>query len=495
MSRLLLLVGGFAAGLAFLLLGACFGPGAEEMNSADRLVAQLGSDNFQEREQAGEALEALGEAALPALRRALRHPDPEVRRHAGELAQRLERRLDSRRLLTPRRLRLVVKDLPVPDAVAELSRVAGAPIHLRGSQERLRERRVTLDTGDTTFWDALARLCREAGLRECPTLPLQAAPAEEGGRDGIVVVDTSVFAQSPGSDGPFALEEGAPPELPATQVGALSIRALPPAGSPLRFPDSGAWLRVTLEVKPEPAIDWQSLVSLRLDRAVDEHGQVLRPGPAFVAGAFRPARFVERGFLIAENGLALPVNAGLRQVSLPLEAGPLPARCLKELHGTLAARIRPPVETLVTAEDLMQARGRRFTGPDGTMLKVSEVTADDAGGYDIKVGVAEAPRVLDFDVPSVRVLNLNRNNVGPDLLSPAERTSLFTARDANGKPLLLATASRAPSQDRSLQLYNLVFQAGRGQGPPVRLAYHGRRTALIEVPFVLRNVPLLPEAR
>src|SRR5262249_41559055 len=143
-----------------------------------------------------------------------------------------------------------------------------------------------------------------------------------------------------------------------------------------------------------------------------------------------------------------------------------------------------------------QARGQRFMGPDGTVLKVSEVTADDAGGYEIKVGVAEAPLVLDFEVPSVRVLNLNRkNNVGPDLLSPAERTSLFTARDANGKPLLLATASRNPNQDRSLQLYSLVFQAGRGQGPPVQLTYHGRRTALIEVPFVLRNVPLLPEAR
>ncbi len=51
----------------------------------DRLIQQLGSDNFTERESASKALEAIGEAALPALRKAQANPDLEVRRRAGDL--------------------------------------------------------------------------------------------------------------------------------------------------------------------------------------------------------------------------------------------------------------------------------------------------------------------------------------------------------------------------------------------------------------------------
>jgi len=58
---------------------------------------------------------------------------------------------------------------------------------------------------------------------------------------------------------------------------------------------------------------------------------------------------------------------------------------------------------------------------------------------------------------------------------------------------LLATGNRGTNKNGSIKLYNLVFQAGRDRGPPARLIYHARRTALIEVSFVLKDVPLLPE--
>jgi hypothetical protein len=53
-----------------------------------RLVRQLGSDDFDEREAASRGLEALGRAALPALHRAVRSPDLEVRRRARDLRRR-----------------------------------------------------------------------------------------------------------------------------------------------------------------------------------------------------------------------------------------------------------------------------------------------------------------------------------------------------------------------------------------------------------------------
>src|SRR5689334_25285976 len=78
---------------ALLLGGALFGPGraaarepepapqkAPSAEEIQQLVRQLGDDSFSVRELADDELRAVGPPAVPALRQALRSPDPEVRR-------------------------------------------------------------------------------------------------------------------------------------------------------------------------------------------------------------------------------------------------------------------------------------------------------------------------------------------------------------------------------------------------------------------------------
>src|SRR5207248_6990543 len=79
-----------AAGLAPAVGPLPARPSAAEVK---RLVRRLGSPDFAEREAAGKRLEALGEPALRALRKAEAGEDPEVRRRAGRLARAIERRL------------------------------------------------------------------------------------------------------------------------------------------------------------------------------------------------------------------------------------------------------------------------------------------------------------------------------------------------------------------------------------------------------------------
>jgi hypothetical protein len=85
----------YLAVLTALVLAASVqdGSGAPAL---DRLIHQLGSDEFTQREAASRALDRAGEAALPALRKALASPDPDVRRRAGELVKRIEARLRAR---------------------------------------------------------------------------------------------------------------------------------------------------------------------------------------------------------------------------------------------------------------------------------------------------------------------------------------------------------------------------------------------------------------
>src|SRR2546430_1370954 len=58
-----------------------------------RLIRQLGSNSFREREAATRRLEAIGEPALGRLRRAAQADDAEVRRGSRELVAAIERRL------------------------------------------------------------------------------------------------------------------------------------------------------------------------------------------------------------------------------------------------------------------------------------------------------------------------------------------------------------------------------------------------------------------
>jgi hypothetical protein len=58
-----------------------------EADKIARLIKQLGSDSFDEREAATKELRQLGEAALTALREATRSDDAEIRKRAGELAE------------------------------------------------------------------------------------------------------------------------------------------------------------------------------------------------------------------------------------------------------------------------------------------------------------------------------------------------------------------------------------------------------------------------
>jgi hypothetical protein len=132
-----------------------------------RLISRLASPKFGERRRACRELDAIGEPALDALRKARGDADLETCRLAKELVARIERRLDAAAVLAPTRVRLVCKDMPVRDAVAELAKKAKIEILIDpASQAKLAQRKVTLDTGEVTFWEALDALCQKAGLVE-----------------------------------------------------------------------------------------------------------------------------------------------------------------------------------------------------------------------------------------------------------------------------------------------------------------------------------------
>ncbi len=132
-----------------------------------RLIAELASEDFETRERANKDLLAMGKSALPGLQKAVTSNDPEVRRRAVEAAALLIRKQESIEALQPKRVRLTVRDVTVTAALETFNRQTGASLSLDPEAlKRVGDRKVTLDTGDVTYWEAFDKLCETAGLIE-----------------------------------------------------------------------------------------------------------------------------------------------------------------------------------------------------------------------------------------------------------------------------------------------------------------------------------------
>jgi hypothetical protein len=166
--------------IAILVVGACAAlavpatpPSGEQI---DKLIAQLGSSSFRQREAATKELEALGEPALGALKKATTSGDMEVANRAAALVERITNRLENARRLEPTYVNLTFKDTPVEEAFAELAKQSGFPITIGGDKSKLAERRVTLETGRVAFWVAFEKLREQGGLSEAESSQLGFPP-------------------------------------------------------------------------------------------------------------------------------------------------------------------------------------------------------------------------------------------------------------------------------------------------------------------------------
>src|SRR5262249_29032821 len=131
-----------------------------------QLVDRLGSQDYKTREAATRALAELGDKALEGLRQACKSKDVEVCKRAEHLVKKIEERVETDLTLKPTQVHLVCKDTLVKDAFKELSRLSGVVIDLGADQSKFANRKVTLDTGKITFWQAFDKLCEKAGVCE-----------------------------------------------------------------------------------------------------------------------------------------------------------------------------------------------------------------------------------------------------------------------------------------------------------------------------------------
>ncbi len=502
---------------------ACFPARGETPGTAEirRFIDQLGSGSFDEREKATAALDAAGEPALPGLRKASESDDAEVRRRAGELVRRIEHRVEADRLLTPTRVHLALENVPLADAVAELRKQSGFDVVLRDPGGRLKDRRLTLDTGETSFWEALDLLCRKAGVSEEPpspvvlpvapgVRPVPPAPRAAPAPAVPAMPAMPVIPAAPAGPGvvppppPFgvrfaapvygqiALIEGAPATVPTAYAGPVRVRGdcRPGTGNSDQIMLN---LLVTLEAKAR----LHGTLLPRIDDAVDDQGQHLAPVTDEPAGPVAP--FARRARVNE------PTSALMLYLYPRLKAGKKQARSLREVRGALTGRMLTEPRPLITVEGVLNAVGTEVKGREGGAVRVLEATRHDDGRVLLRFELETPPDAMSPGLGAVATGRVR----GPLVPVPAGGRAAPALAAADGTPTSRMTpelsllddkggalepyrVSLGLRQDNRLGLvrqYAFEFHAAADL-VATKLVYSGCKPVDVEIPFTLKDIAL-----
>jgi hypothetical protein len=482
----------YRACLAALVLGVVTGfPAWSEVSGGKkaedgriaRLIAQLGSRKFAERQKATRALDQLGSTALPALAKAARSPDPEIGRRCRELAKAIGRRLEVEKLLAPTSLHLVYKDKPVTEAVADLAKKTGFYIAIEGDKAKLAGRKITLDTGKTTFWQAFDAFCQKAQLTERSLL--QAAGKNTAPSGGY---QTRTFKK----DIRLVLVDAKAQTLPTHYVHGVRIRTLPASTSLEGLSVAKGSRAFVLEATLEPKTRLRKVIGLRVYKAVDEKGRPVTASPQLLDDPddsnpyyypypSTPSSYQAR----LQNGMD---EGNFRRLPVLVKA----ARTVKEFRGALIAEVQKPAGVLFTVENVLKSAGKSFETSGGT-LTVQEASQEKNGPVTFKISTTYT---LNGFVGGIQMGNgvvRIRRNQGGEWETVGIETANLKLFDTKGRGIRLAHVRQqgANFTGRGItQEMVLTYQPEKGQAAPAKLVYYGVGTAILEISFRLTNVSL-----
>jgi hypothetical protein len=474
---------------------------------AERLVRQLGSAKFSDREAAVQALDGLGAAALSALREGAKSTDPEVRRRASELLAKVERAAGSAAALAPTKVRLKATDVPLADVIRDLGKQANVRFQLAREPVDLAGRHVTLDTGEVSFWEALDALCRAAKVSLRPSAVDPTADEAGGGTVTInggfgglpggavmaangAVMFTSVASQA---DETLVVQDGPLPVYPTAVVGAARVRLIPDRWVN-RDRKPGDEMKWTLEILTEPRVRWVGQPSFRFD---SRHGLRIDGTPHAKEGDPVPAiarRIVMNSGVVGING------SGVSRYELPVYLKTDAATALGELKGSVAGPVQATVGAVVSITDVTKEKASATTN-DGVKVTIKEYSRAEDGGVSMTVDLDRPPAGGAFGVAvggaavvnrAVRAVGdvipptIARMVAGPD--GPLQSVKLL---DDKGRKydVNIIKAEYANRNGAMAGTLTLDCRPPAADAKPRTLEVHGPRSMNVEAAFTLRGVP------
>jgi hypothetical protein len=299
------------------------------------LVHQLSSADFRTREAAARQIEQLGESALPALRQAQPHPDPEVRNRLTQLIGRMERT----GLLTPKLVTIKAEQMTVNNVFKELTAQTGYRLSTMQGGEQL----VSLRVENMPFWQVIDLICQQTGLG------LQ----QHYDSNSAILHFARVGRFSPHViyAGPFRLSG-----LSFHHSTTLDL-TMPQQLNPVQRPRTES-LTFMFQVVGEPKVPLMSLGQVRLDVAVDDKGNSL---------VTPIGRYYEAAYHHYYSGYRNPIL----QTQVQLNGhGTAPA--LRQLKGSVPVTFLAEQRPEIVINDILNVKNQKFEG-NQVSIEIDEV--------------------------------------------------------------------------------------------------------------------------
>jgi hypothetical protein len=323
---------------------------AADPPSIEKLIEQLGSRSFVEREKATKALRERGPEVLPALRKALESKDEEVRRRAETIIPPLE----IEEALLPKRVTVTMNSRPLDELLKEIGKQTGCSLGLTTSSGTGGEK-ISLEVKGMPLWEVLERVGKDTGRAieyHSFDKSMNLVPWNNG-RSPFVNVR-----------GPFRLEaqwfhEDRDIDFLRAKTGNEGARH--------------HQLTLLVSVMAEPRITFLKVGPAKVEEAIDSEGKsLLEPtSPAGTGVLQPPGRGTFRGESLAASDIRLKRASET-------------AKFAKLIRGTIPVKsilIRKPV---VVTSKLMDSPGTSFkAGDEG--LQITRV--QNQGGNNVEVQI------------------------------------------------------------------------------------------------------------
>lgn len=225
-------------------------PAAKGDPTISQFIKDLGDEDYRTREKAGRNLVMLGEQALPFMRAALRETDsPEVQRRLEVMI----RRMDTERLVAPKRVTLAKKTMTARQALDELARQTDYKIDYSGGGPNSDEK-FTFEFDKTPFWVAVDKIANAAGC---------VVYGEDYGDNNIRVYNQDSMNPHVAYAGPF--------RFLATNINcndSIQLSGIPRRGGVHRY----ANMNLSFQIQSEPKNPMLGVTQPEVLSAVDENG-------------------------------------------------------------------------------------------------------------------------------------------------------------------------------------------------------------------------------
>lgn len=314
-----------------------------------RLIEQLGDRDYRARDTAERRLVAEGTPALPLLRKAMGHKDPEVRRRALRLVPGLEHAA----LVAPKRITLDMRNQPINAILAEVSKQTGYQIQNQGMNAvfvaapggivRAKGKGKAAPgqpTGPTfsytfvnaPFWEVIDRICRDCNLF-----------VQQGYGDEVVRL-----YQGNGST-PYSGRDGAF-RYAATNLYMSRTIDLNTTGTPVRH--ESLTLNVTLYA--EPRLPFLSVGEPRIEAAYDSEKNSMIPKAMGNPGDEVNGRMFRRYYGGGHKQMSMQTGMNLVRVSEK-------ASSIKLIRGVVPCTLLVEQRPMSLSDDILKAKGKKVT--------------------------------------------------------------------------------------------------------------------------------------